>query len=179
MVWLKEQYDKIYRYCYFRLHDRERAEDITQEAFLRLLERYPDIGRGGNGKENQALPLLYTIARNLCIDEFRKPRPEYRGWEEFEVDEAVWSDAGGKTIRGNSSNCNTEEQLVMKHAVAAALQRLCSKDRELLLLRYVNELPVGTITKVLQLSRFSVYRRVMQAKRRLQEELLKEDIHEG
>lgn len=67
----------------------------------------------------------------------------------------------------------------MKHAVAVALQRLCSEDRELLLLRYVNELPVGTITKVLQLSRFSVYRRVMQAKRRLQEELLKEDIHEG
>ena len=163
MDWLEEKYDKIYRYCYFRLHDRERAEDITQEAFLRLFEKYPDIGWGGSGKENAALPLLYTIARNLCMDEFRKPRPKYRDWEEFEV----------------PGDSDTEEQLVLKQAVGAALKRLCPKEREILLLRYVNELSVGTIAKVLQLSRFSVYRRVMQAKRRLQEELRKEDIHEG
>ena len=34
---LEEQYDKIYRYCYYKLHHREKAEDITQEAFLRFL----------------------------------------------------------------------------------------------------------------------------------------------
>ena len=28
----EEQYDKIYRYCFFKLHDRECAEDVTQEA---------------------------------------------------------------------------------------------------------------------------------------------------
>ncbi len=32
---IEEQYDKIYRYCYYRLRDRERAEDVTQETFLR------------------------------------------------------------------------------------------------------------------------------------------------
>lgn len=37
---IKEQYDKIYRYCYFKLHNRELAEDITQETFLRYLEKY-------------------------------------------------------------------------------------------------------------------------------------------
>ncbi len=31
---IEEQYEKIYRYCYYRLHDREQAEDITQEIFL-------------------------------------------------------------------------------------------------------------------------------------------------
>jgi len=30
----EEQYDKIYRYCYFKLHSRELAEDVTQETFL-------------------------------------------------------------------------------------------------------------------------------------------------
>lgn len=67
---LEEQYDKIYRYCYYKLHHREKAEDITQETFLRFLENenYRDTGKG--------LQYLYTIARNLCIDEFRKKPTE-------------------------------------------------------------------------------------------------------
>lgn len=35
---IDEQYDKLYRYCYYRLHDVQTAEDITQEAFLKLLK---------------------------------------------------------------------------------------------------------------------------------------------
>lgn len=31
---IEKQYDKIYRYCYFKLHNRHTAEDITQETFL-------------------------------------------------------------------------------------------------------------------------------------------------
>lgn len=60
---IEEQYDKIYRYCYFKLYDKQLAQDITQEAFLRF---YRQGLRLDNGKE---LPYLYTIAKNLCIDE--------------------------------------------------------------------------------------------------------------
>lgn len=35
---LEEQYDRIYKYLYFRLHDQHTAEDLTQETFLGLLE---------------------------------------------------------------------------------------------------------------------------------------------
>ena len=34
---LEDQYDRIFKYLYFRLHDRHIAEDLTQEAFLRFL----------------------------------------------------------------------------------------------------------------------------------------------
>ena len=40
MLDLQEQYDKIYRYCYFKLYDRNLAEDITQETFLKYYEHY-------------------------------------------------------------------------------------------------------------------------------------------
>lgn len=52
---LEKQYDKIYRYCYFRLHDEQSAQDITQETFLRFYRQdlKPDHGR--------ELPYLYTI----------------------------------------------------------------------------------------------------------------------
>ncbi|MDE5589874.1 MAG: RNA polymerase subunit sigma-24, partial [Acetatifactor sp.] len=51
---LDEQYDKIYRYCFFRLRQRETAEDITQETFLRFFESTTYRNTG------QALRYLYT-----------------------------------------------------------------------------------------------------------------------
>lgn len=68
---MEEQYDKIYRYCYFKLGNPQLAEDITQEAFLRSLEseRFRVGGR--------PLAFLYTIARNLCIDEYRKRKYDF------------------------------------------------------------------------------------------------------
>lgn len=53
---IEEQYDKIYRYCYFKLHSRELAEDVTQETFLRYLEHYNCL------TTVSALKYLYTIA---------------------------------------------------------------------------------------------------------------------
>ena len=66
---LEEQYNKIYRYCYMKLGHRQTAEDLTQETFLRFLadRSYQDMGR--------ELAYLYTIARNQCIDYYRKEKP--------------------------------------------------------------------------------------------------------
>ena len=52
---LEDQYDRIYRFLYFHLHDKHEAEDLTQEAFLRFLgsRTYQD--------ENRQLQYLYTI----------------------------------------------------------------------------------------------------------------------
>lgn len=146
---LEEQYDKIYRYCYFKLQRRDLAEDITQETFLRFLESKTYQNRG------QALQYLYTIARNLCWDEYRR-QPTQPLPEEL-------ADAG------------CEEQLVLGLALRAALQELPEEERELVLLRYVNEVPVKVIGEVLGLSRFAVYRRTSAVLQKLQQKLGKEE----
>ena len=64
---IETYYDKIYRYIYYRVHDRSIAEDLTQETFLRFL------GSSGNEPERY----LYTIAKNLCIDEYRRIKPVF------------------------------------------------------------------------------------------------------
>jgi len=66
---IEEQYDKLYRYCYFKLHHAQTAEDITQESFLRYWERYHPM------PTTLAVKHLYIIAKNLCIDEYRKQPP--------------------------------------------------------------------------------------------------------
>lgn len=119
---LEEQYDKIYRYCYFKLHQRETAEDITQETFLRFFEnsRYP--------KSREAMRLLYTIARNLCVDEYRRHKTEHLEEEPEAVDSFA------------------EESMVTRLSVKMALATLDEEERELLLLRYVNEVPMSVIS---------------------------------
>ena len=148
---IEEQYDKIYRYCYFKLHSRELAEDVTQETFLRYLEHYSCI------TTVSALKYLYTIARNLCVDEYRKIRTEL-------MDESI-------------PDHTMEEKLITNLTVRMALSKLASDEQELLLLRYVNEVPVSALGKIYGLSRFAVYRKITSASNKFREELRKEDYH--
>lgn len=147
---LEEQYDKIYRYCYFKVRQREIAEDITQETFLRFLESR------GHTHIRQPLHYLYTIARNLCIDEYHKHRTE--PLEDEVVDSYV------------------EDNMVTQISIKMALSQLDELDRELLLLRYVNEVPVFTISKMYGISRFAVYRKILQATKNLKNKLGQEDF---
>ena len=148
---IEEQYDKIFRYCYFKLHSRELAEDVTQKTFLRYLEHYNCL------TTVSALKYLYTIARNLCVDEYRKPRSE-------PMDESM-------------SDYTMEETLVTNLTVRMALSKLAPDEQELLLLRYVNEVPVSALGKIYGLSRFAIYRKITSASNKFREELRKEDYH--
>lgn len=147
---IEEQYDKIYRYCYFRIQQQDIAEDITQETFLRFFESntYQNTG--------QELQYLYTIARNLCIDEYRRKKTE-----------ALPEELG---------DFQTEERIVTFVAVKAALQELSPKEQELMLLRYVNEVPVSVISKLYGMSRFMIYRRLKECTHLLRSKLKKEDF---
>lgn len=147
---LEEQYDKIYRYCYFKVNQREIAEDITQETFLRFLESSNYVNTG------KAMQYLYTIARNLCVDEYRKQKTEV-------LDEEV-------------VDSYAEDTMITRISVRTALAQLDEADRELLLLRYVNEVPVSVICKLYGISRFAVYRRISQATKNLKGKLGKEDF---
>lgn len=145
----EEQYDKIYRYCYFKLRHRELAEDITQETFLRFLE--------SNGYENRgkSLAYLYTIACHLCIDEYRKKQ----------------------TVPiENAEPCCTDDNMLTSLALKMALSQLEETEKELLLLRYVNDVPLAVICKLYRISRFSAYRRIKKAAAHLEANLGKEEF---
>ena len=145
---LYEQYDKIYRYCYFKLNHKETAEDITQETFLRYFDSVHGIRYEEKGK---ALQYLYTVARNLCIDEFRKQPLEQLPEERIGVE--------------------TEEQLITSFSIKTALRRLDKESQELLLLRFVNEVPVSVICNIMGISRFAVYRKTNAALKQMEEYL--------
>lgn len=132
---LKEQYDKILRYCFYKVHNREIAEDITQDTFLRFLEnpQYHGI--------NKDLQYLYTIAGNLCVSHYRKKPSE-------ELTDAI------------PDNENFEDDVLNNTALKNAMQKLSDEDREIILLRYANEVPIGVLSELYGVSRFKMGRRI-------------------
>ncbi len=149
---LEEQYDRIYRYLYFRIHDPHTAEDLTQETFLRFLDSrtYQD--------ENRQLQYLYTIARNLCSQFYRGKMIEYS------LDEAL----------DNPLPEDLELSVVERISLREALQKLSREERELLFLRYVNDIPISVLSRLYHFSRFAVYRRLKKILKKLMDEIEKE-----
>lgn len=135
---IEEQYDKIYRYCYFKLGNAQLAEDITQETFLRSLEH------ARFQKDGYPLAYLYTVAKNLCIDEYRRKKPK-------DLEPELLERAFGMPESG-------EERLVDRISLKMALMELSEREREMILLRYVNEVPAAELAKHYGISRFTVYR---------------------
>ena len=135
---LKVQYDRLLRYCYMKTKDRFTAEDIVQETFLRFWQShyYEDTGK--------EMAYLYTIARNLCMDEFRREKP-------FEID--AYSEL---------LECRSEgtDRMIDSLAITEALEKLPDNLREIIELRYVSEMSCADIGRVVNLSRFSVNRRL-------------------
>lgn len=179
---LEEQYDKIYKYCYFHVHSRTLAEDLTQETFLRYLGRTEEVccgeaeghrsdirERNGSRRSNsllgeKQLAYLYTIARNLCADHFRKSGREVLGFGETDVEEMLDEKAGsgdgqlwGDRISGNGGL--SLDQLALRQAVLSLPEDM----RELVWLRFVQEEPAVVAAEFLGISRFAVYRREKQA----------------
>ncbi len=150
---LGNAYDKIYRYVYFKMKERTIAEDITQETFLRVISQKGSL-------HDYEIRYLYTVARNLCVDEYRRVRPDCLP-EEYEGVASAQDDS-------------LEERL----AVRAAVKKLPAEDQEILLLRYVNEESARTISNALGISRFALYRRLKNAEDKLRESLEADD-HEN
>ncbi len=154
MLPLREEYGKIYRYCYFKVRNRALAEDLTQEAFLRFFARHDYVDRG------KPLAYLYTVARNLCADSFRERKALPLEDEQNEIP------AQGDAYAALEANV----------ALRQALAGLAEDERELLLLRYANELSMAEISGFTGLSRFALRRKINGALGKLKQTLKREDF---
>ena len=68
-VLLMRHKDKIYRSIYHKIREREIAEDIFQETFVKIIQT---LKIGNYNEEGKFLPWAMRIAQNLVIDYFRK-----------------------------------------------------------------------------------------------------------
>ena len=137
-------YPAILRYCLWHMPDRESALDATQETFLKLV-RF--LGQYENRGAFRAF--LYRIAANTCIDMKRK-HPVTESLSEA-VSEAVCApECGYQTVED-------------RQQLATALTHLDNSMRELILLRYGQELTMREISDITGLPLRTVQTRLRKA----------------
>lgn len=151
---LQMEYDKIYKYCYFKVNNREVAEDLTQEVFLKYFSQTSYVDKG------KLLAYLYTISRNKCIDYYRVQKVE--------------------TLDNNLNSTSSPDKtndVITNIVVSNALTKLDNELHEIIILRFASGFEIGEIAKMLNISRFAVYRKINKALKELKQEL-KEDFNE-
>ncbi|MBV9349235.1 MAG: RNA polymerase sigma factor [Patescibacteria group bacterium] len=123
--------DAIFRHCFFRLSDRERALDITQETFTRAW----DYIREGKVVDKWK-PFLYRIAGNLVIEEYRKRKTA--SLDAF-LDEETHDEGMLDGLRDDDVLTRLEDAFDGERA-RAALQKLPETHREVIVLRFIDGL---------------------------------------
>ncbi len=149
--------------AYQVLGNRELAEDVAQETFLRAYKsaaRYRQISKFSTW--------LYTIALNLCRNELRR-----RKFKTYSLEGMAERDEDSK-IRVDIPDEKTQPDLDMERKEAGtlvrqALERLPEKFKTPLVLRDIQELTYEEISKILNLPEGTVKSRINRGRLRVKE----------
>lgn len=123
---IRKYYDEIFRYCYHCVGNRAAAEDLCQDTFVSFIEHYEEYRHIGRTKN-----YLYTIAGNKCKDFYRK---------RVSVPMEELPEQG-------TGEC-LEELAVIRQMVANLPEEL----REVIVLRYFQNLKYADIASILKIS---------------------------
>ena len=137
-----------------RMCGPDSAEDVTQEAFLAAWRALPEF-RG----DCRFSTWLYRLVSNAAIDCLRR---EKKHRDTGDVDDLELPD-GGPSPQEQAERSDTRD------AVRRALDRLSPEHRQVLLLRFMQELDYGEIARALNVSEGTVKSRINRAKGRLRE----------
>ena len=124
-AFVTKYYPKILKYCQSHIGDRDYAEDLSQETFVRFfrtLNRYRHYGKAAN--------YLYTIASHVCNDYYRQ------------VKEIPFETLPDTSLRQVQS---PEDQIAIKYA----LNSLPPELKEVSILFFIQELKQRDIAKIL------------------------------
>lgn len=144
--------DAIFRHCYFRVSDRDRAKELAQDTFMRAWEY---MASARESVEN-IRALLYRIAHNLIVDEYRKKKTDSL-----------------EMLMEDGSFQPTDPQLAMPEALGARLTAdrllgaLSEPDRQLIVMRHMEDLSPGDIGAILGESENTVSVRIHRAMKRV------------
>ena len=136
----------LYNFVLRHLRSQPAAEDITQEAFLRVVQRASEFKH-----EARFSTWLYTIARNLCIDHSRKMKHRRHPSLDAPTDTSDGSRPLLEVVPSSSTESDVEraaEWTAMRRSIVAAVEALPDDQREVFLLREVANLPFKEIAEV-------------------------------
>ncbi|MEK7113621.1 MAG: RNA polymerase sigma factor [Patescibacteria group bacterium] len=139
---------KLYGYLMYILKDQALADDVLQNTWLKAIEALPGFEDRGFGFS----AWLFAIAKNECRQYWR------RSGKEIPFDEAVHDI---KAV----SNRQQEDTILVEQILA----KVSKEDRELVSLRYIADLSLNDIAKVLKINPIAVRVRMHRAMNNLKQ----------
>lgn len=141
--------DKIFRHCYFRNGDRERALELMQETFTKT---WNYIKEGNKLKIEFLQAFLYKVANNLLIDDSKKKRTESL--------ESMEEATGFTPGVDNSQEIKTKIDLDL---IKEVFPKMNPDYREVIVMRYIDDLAPKEMAKILNVSENLVSVRINRA----------------
>lgn len=169
-AFLKQVYEAngkgLYNLAYRLVGDRQWAEDILQETFVRAYTRADTFKQGG-----KVSTWLYRICMNLCYDHLRARK--YRAMASLDVPAASSPDGGGASTWSATLASpmppvsETVEKGDTEEWVRKLIHELPERERTVVLLRQYHNLTFKEIAKVLGLTARTVQNCLRRAKHKL------------
>lgn len=131
--------DRVFRYLYARIGQREVAEDLTADVFVRLLQNLPRF------RVNAARPVasfsafVYRVAGNLLTDQYRKQK--HRDHQDIE-DQPFLADKRPEPFAQTAASEN-------KNELIDAMKRLGAEQQAVLLYRFGEEYSVLEVAEIM------------------------------
>jgi RNA polymerase sigma-70 factor, ECF subfamily len=136
---LYEKYHQdVFQFLFYMVRNREQAEDLMQEVYIRVLKSYQHF----EGKSSEKT-WLFSIARNVAIDAFRKQK----GWKQKIMEKFDWSSQQVK-----DEYPIPEEIAIQKEEIQIMYQGLenCTVDQKMVvIMRYIQELSITETAEAL------------------------------
>ena len=144
--WLFERYHtSIFRYLYYKVGDMHTAEDLTSEVFVHLMDSIARQSAAQDRPEDMSLQaLLFKIARNLAIDYYRKHQTQ----QNVTLDENITA--------SEPPIDTTVERHLDNQVLNKAINTLPFDQREVIILRFINCMPIADTAQVMLRSQDAV-----------------------
>ena len=142
---------RVFSFIYSKVQDRDVAEDIFQDTFVKIINT---LKMGKYNEEGKFLPWSMRIAHNLIIDYFRKGNrmPTFQNTDEFDI----FSVLGDPT--GNVENHMIKDQI---HSdVRKLVEQLPEDQKEVLKMRIYGEMSFKEIADIYSITEANAKMRV-------------------
>lgn len=129
---------RISSFIYSKVLDRDVAEDIFQDTFIKVIKT---LKRGSYSEEGKFLPWVMRIAHNLIIDHFRKNKrmPKFEGSDDFNIFSVIKDD-----------KLNAEKRIIKEQIdkdLTLLIDELPDDQREVLVMRIYKDMSFKEISE--------------------------------
>ncbi|MGL5111341.1 MAG: sigma-70 family RNA polymerase sigma factor, partial [Flavobacterium sp.] len=129
---------KIFGFIYSKIPDRDLANDIFQDTFIKVIRTLKSTAYNEEGK---FLPWVMRIAHNLIIDHFRrnKKMPLYRETEDF----SIFSILSDDTLTIENQLINTQVQMDLRRII----EELPADQKQVVMMRMYQDMSFKEISE--------------------------------